>query len=59
MAAGPGCAAESRGRGRVAFDLKLDKPPAGYATRPARGGEKVDVQVSGFLTPDDGEILFK
>lgn len=41
------------------FDLKLDKPPAGYATRPARGGEKLDVQVSGFLTPDDGEILFK
>jgi len=41
----------------VSFDLKLEKPPAGYATHAARGGEPLAVRVSGFLTSDDGEML--
>lgn len=43
----------------MTFDVKLDHLPAGYTLGASRPGDQVQVQVTGFLSPDDGEILFK
>lgn len=43
----------------LSFDVKLDMAPVGFATEDcAPGGTSVKVLSRGFLTPDDGQILY-